>query len=131
MIQIRYGCFETNSSSTHTLVMCNEREYRDFLQNKILIRGWNSSGKGLFITYDEALADLKKDYEKCPMHYLREHGVESLETCDENTILNILAEEDIALSYEHYGDGYEFYDESYTTPGNEVVHAFGYYGYDS
>lgn len=131
MIQIRYECFETNSSSTHTLVMCNDREYQDFIQDKTLIRGWNGTGNGRFITYEQAFADLKNEYEKAPYDFSHEYGIESLEDCDKNTILHMLAAEHIAQSYEYYGEDYEFFEDSYVVePGNEVVHAFGYYGYD-
>lgn len=36
-------------------------------------------------------------------------------------------------SYDDYFNDYdmETYDESYKTPGGEIVHAFGRYGYDS
>ena len=33
MIKVRKGTFETNSSSTHSLVMCSESEY-DLLEKK-------------------------------------------------------------------------------------------------
>lgn len=132
MIQIRYGCFETNSSSTHTLVMCNDREYKDFIQNRILIRGWRGTGNGRFITYEQALADLKKAYEKAPDEFLNAYCLESFEDCDKNRLLDILVEEDIAESYEHYGEDYEFFEDSYVVESsNEVIHVFGYYGYDS
>lgn len=32
--------------------------------------------------------------------------------------------------YDHYGDEYELYSESYTTTNKEEVIAFGYYGYN-
>lgn len=32
--QIRFGTFETNSSSTHSLVILNEQEYSDFVTGK-------------------------------------------------------------------------------------------------
>ena len=32
--------------------------------------------------------------------------------------------------FDHYGDDYDLFNETYTTPNGEVVHAFGYYGHD-
>lgn len=37
MIQIRKAIFETNSSSTHSLVMCSEKEYEDFNNGKVYL----------------------------------------------------------------------------------------------
>lgn len=37
MKQIRIGTFETNSSSTHSLVVCTEEEYNKWLEGEILV----------------------------------------------------------------------------------------------
>lgn len=37
MIQIRSGCFETNSSSTHCLVLANQKDWDDFMQGKSVL----------------------------------------------------------------------------------------------
>lgn len=37
MKQIRIGTFETNSSSTHSLVVCTEEEYNKWLKGEILV----------------------------------------------------------------------------------------------
>ena len=36
MKQTRTGLFETNSSSTHALTMCNDEEYKAWLDGKLL-----------------------------------------------------------------------------------------------
>ena len=51
MIKIRYGVFETNSSSVHSLIMCSDNEYQKFVDNELLYDYWNDC----FITYNEAL----------------------------------------------------------------------------
>ena len=61
-IQIRPGCFETNSSSTHALVMLNQEDYDKYVNGEIII-----SRDGNVITkeeYDKLLAEGKKKQEK-------------------------------------------------------------------
>lgn len=36
--QIRFGAFETNSSSTHSLIVCTQQQYLDWKDGKLL---WN------------------------------------------------------------------------------------------
>lgn len=43
MKQIRKNVFETNSSSTHTLAICTEDEYKDWQDGKLLFNKWNET----------------------------------------------------------------------------------------
>lgn len=43
MKQIRKNVFETNSSSTHTLAICTEDEYKDWKDGKLLFNKWNET----------------------------------------------------------------------------------------
>lgn len=36
MRQVRYGVFETNSSSTHSLVICTQDEYKQFQKDEVM-----------------------------------------------------------------------------------------------
>ena len=36
MIQIRHGVFETNSSSTHSMVVCSEEDYQKWVDGELL-----------------------------------------------------------------------------------------------
>lgn len=36
MRQVRFGVFETNSSSTHCLVICTQEEYHQFQKNELM-----------------------------------------------------------------------------------------------
>ena len=38
--QIRIGTFETNSSSTHSLIMCSEREFELFKHGELVLDAW-------------------------------------------------------------------------------------------
>jgi len=58
MLQIRTGCFETNSSSTHSLIMCSENQYKDWIDGKLYYCQWEEctgAKKGHFYTKEEAL----------------------------------------------------------------------------
>ena len=46
---IRFRTFETNSSSTHSCVICTEDEYNKWQQGELLYDGW----KDVFLTKDE------------------------------------------------------------------------------
>lgn len=37
MIQIRCGVFETNSSSTHSLIICTDEEYKKWQNNELIL----------------------------------------------------------------------------------------------
>jgi hypothetical protein len=43
MKQIRYGVFETNSSSTHSLTICSDEEYKKFESGELVISRWDDS----------------------------------------------------------------------------------------
>ena len=48
-IQIRPGVFETNSSSTHSLVICTKEQYEKWKNGDLLWNGWDDK----FITKEE------------------------------------------------------------------------------
>lgn len=35
MVQIRLNCFETNSSSTHSLIICDDKTWKKFMTGKL------------------------------------------------------------------------------------------------
>lgn len=125
MINIRRGCFETNSSSVHSLSMCMKDEYDEWENGNIYYNKdshWN--GYPEFLTKDEAMRCLKENNQYSYNHII-----------DDN-----LNHEDIdevfrdcgIYSYDKFYDDIDmetFYDE-FTTPAGEDVVAFGYYGYD-
>lgn len=41
MKQIRYGVFETNSSSTHSLTICSDEEYKKFESGELVCSAWS------------------------------------------------------------------------------------------
>lgn len=127
MLQVRYGMFESNSSSTHTLVIAQNDEIKKLENNELLIDlGWSHDKP--FITYDEALELLKRDVEKNDI----EEDKEDLASGDEEAIYYLLKEYDIAQRYDDYLDSeyLEHYEEEIVTEHGDKVLIFGIYGRD-
>lgn len=65
MLQIRKSIFETNSSSTHALVLMSKKQYHDWQNNEHSYLVLHNEG---FITPDKVKIllweDVKKEYEK-------------------------------------------------------------------
>ena len=140
MLQIRKGTFETNSSSTHSLVMCSDDEYNALLKKEAFVTGTFHYLDGI-IMKEDLMAWVKKNYEEDWKNYCLEVGVEdSLE----NLIEAIEDEFDRYDSDDYFELKYnihtfnsfignwevETFDNSYTTKNNEVIHAFGSFGHD-
>ena len=79
MKQIRTGLFETNSSSTHTLTMCSDEEYKDWLDGKLL---YGIMEEGL-VNYDKDLPEdaylTKKTYDEWVNSVLDDCGGDIIE----------------------------------------------------
>ena len=127
MIQIRHNTFETNSSSTHSLVICTKQEYLDFKHNK----KWyidRCSVENKFVTWDELLVTILK-YHLMDVDAFEE--IQRLKLKDEENLEEYLRDYDI-YSFNTYGDvewADDKYYSEYTTPGGETISIFGYYGY--
>lgn len=121
--QIRYGVFETNSSSTHSLTMCTRNEFDEWRAGSLYRNNglWYCVEHPLknktFLTRDEALELIKYTRYYEPMN-------------DDDDIDEYLEEYDI-LSYENWGNNFETDVNYYTTPGGEEIVAVCYYGYDN
>ena len=98
--QIRMGVFETNSSMCHALVMCSDEQYESWKKGDFIWDKW----EGELVPVTDEIKNMDED----------ERSDEGLRT------------------YEEFRDDewFEIYEDTYTTPGGELVHAFGYYGHD-
>ena len=65
MRQIRQNTFETNSSSTHSLVLCTEDEFNDWKSGKTLLNTYMHT----FVDYSEPSI---KDYEEAKVDYVND-----------------------------------------------------------
>ena len=126
MIQIRNNVFETNSSSTHSLVMCTKSEYVEFAKGNLYYVDWHNAPKK-FMTFEEVIQWMTET------NKLDSDAVETLQSMYDKNDLDGVA--DYLSDYEVYTeDTYEndeledFYEE-FTTPGGETVVTFGHYGY--
>lgn len=92
---IRRGLFETNSSSVHSITMCDDDTYTKWKNGELLYDSWNEK----FVSENE----IDKEYEEYVYDY-EEY-------------------------WDHYRFDYETFERMYETK-NDIIHAFGYYGYD-
>lgn len=89
--QIRIGTFETNSSSTHSLVMMSKEKFDKFKKGELF---WYDGG---VYSKDEILETAKKWDDTLTLENLEEELDGELKT------------------YENYSDGYEDFHQEYTT----------------
>lgn len=116
---IRYGVYETNSSSTHSLTLMNKTDYDKWKDTGMLMRKHWRTGEVEFKTKEEILNEYKK-------------GNPDVEFTDD--VLFDWLRDDDWFTYEGYWDRYmecyEGFEETHTTPSGDEVVAFGYYGND-
>ena len=130
MFNIRFGLFETNSSSTHSLYFCSTKEYEDFEAGRLVINVYT----GELVPRDEAIQDVI-EAAKNSGHELwsdeEEHALtpEEFLAADRSVQDRILREYDYKM-YATMGEYLEYYATEYTTPGGEKIVAFGEYGND-
>lgn len=127
--QIRRGVFETNSSSVHSLTMCTSSDYDR----------WQEGNLYLFMGSGECYPDNNKP--ETNHFYTREEAIEfekidksvgeDVNWTDEEEVNEILHENefyDYEYFWDEYGECYETFKKTITTPNGEEVVAFGYYG---
>lgn len=136
---IRLGTFETNSSSTHSLVMCSAEDYQKWYDGEFLINPYSEE----FVKKQEIIEKTLKEHKKEEiLEYWYDFDEEEYNDADEErkerifqeALYNYLREYYEIFPYEDYWDKYEEYYETfeqhYTTKNGDEVVAFGYYGYD-
>ena len=149
MINIRAGIFETNSSSTHSLILCDVDEYELWVKGELLLnqyfeddyvwKHWDSDArkyvettKGTppqFVTSEQA-AYYDENYPYPPPIENAYWGGWKLEFETEE---GKRADRKF-LTFEEWQNSIEYdfntFEGRYTTPRGEEVVAFGFYGYD-
>lgn len=133
MIKIRYGVFETNSSSVHSLIMCSDNEYQKFVDNELLYDLWNEE----LITYNKALDKLYKNVKfdtdfKYHFNLPDDFSRDKLNDFSLGELEYYLASEASIYTCNYFFNELEYntYEDTYRTIHGEIVHAFGYYGHD-
>lgn len=103
-VQYRNNVFETNSSSTHSLSICTQNEWEDFMHGKTLY----SKEEEKFVPVSEVEKKLL-DYDEEEREYILTRDY---------------------WDFESFGGDMEMMTAKYTTSSGETVVAYGYFGYD-
>lgn len=145
MKQIRKNVFETNSSSTHTLAICTEDEYKDWQDGKLLFNKWNET----FVK--NSINITKQDRKEAEERYTIYKGKyykdwsELTEAEREEYTYNYIAQqrrqeksfsfEEDGLTYQEFmqncnNDGLETETSHYTSPSGDKLVITCAYGYN-
>ena len=133
--QIRRNVFETNSSSTHSLTMCSEKEFDDWKAGKVLFDEYKEQFVSAKCMTDEQKRDAEREYQDTKDEFHKNWCELSEEAKDKYyskyAIDTGILDED-AKTYEQYMyDGnLESFVYCHTTEHGDKVVAFGEYGYD-
>ena len=149
-IQVRQGCFETNSSSVHSLTIASKEDYVKWQKGKTFFAGeaWRSFFVELskFPTAKEVLSAIRKDLISYPNKEIAQYNITesdlieflSLKEWDDSekmaALKQYLDNNEIysCETWEQYISDYCYdeFEEHETTDGGEEVVGFGYYGRD-
>ena len=135
--QIRIGVFESNSSSTHSLTIVSEDEFKKWKNGEVIFNRWEKTfveNKEPSFTEDDVIdfyGDIKERFWK---------SWDQLSVSEKQEFVNrykdeVLDDEDEEfMSYDRYMDYYNDYLDTYveyfTSPSGDKMVAFGYYGHD-
>lgn len=111
---IRYNTFETNSSSTHSCVICSDEIFEKWKSGEVFVDDWN----GTFHTREEIKQEFKKENQNLD---------EDSDDFEDNLHDYII---DNYKSYEDFGNNYEV-DVNYAEVDGVKVVVTCYYGYDN
>lgn len=145
MKQIRKNVFETNSSSTHTLAICTEDEYKDWKDGKLLFNKWRETfvKNSIKITKQD-----REEAERCYTQYKGKYYKDWSELTgaerEEYTYNHIaqqrrqeksLSFEEDGLTYQEFmqncnNDGLETETSHYTSPSGDKLVITCAYGYN-
>jgi len=123
MFTIRNSTFETNSSSTHSIVIGTEKQFEDWRAGTLLYKhyawSYDKLEKG-FYTLEELKQYLIDDGEYTKV---------DIEAMDQDELLDILREDDI-VDYDNWYENLEHDTHTYTTASGEKIVIECAYGYD-
>ena len=113
-VKIRYGSFETNSSSTHSLIICSDEEFEKFKNGELYMDSYS----GKLLSEDQIIESEKKWHKD--------------EILSDEELLEIALGDGQYSNYLHYlnNEYLEYYEREFTTKSGDKIVAFGLYGYD-
>lgn len=134
MKQIRYGVFETNSSSTHSLVICNDDDYKRWKSGELVF----DSNKDTFVlVQDLSQAQMKEAeelYNSVKTSYMKNWNDLDADSQISYARTHLDLDSNDGYSFNEYQNKLDEYEESFEetfkTPHGDIVHVLGYYGYD-
>lgn len=133
---IRYGVFETNSSSVHSLTMCSEEDFNKWKSGEYLFDTYEKKFVPPFKPSEKTIEAAKDEYVRTKTDYMKDWE-ELSETTRKKYIIEYAEKNDLfnygdLKTYDTYFNSYdlETYSGKYTTNNGEVVIAFGKYGHD-
>lgn len=133
--QIRRSVFETNSSSTHSLTMCTEKQFDDWKNGKLMYNRWKREFVEPKILTERDKKDAKEEYDYKKSVFWKDW--DALTDDEKNEWYTKYAidhniKDSYCETYDEWQNDYnlETFVNGYTTPGGEKVIAFGKYGYD-
>lgn len=100
---IRRGLFETNSSSVHSITMCDDDTYTKWENGEILFSNWDER----FLTKEELDSAMR---------------VDDVDITNEDEVFDYMSDHEI-YDYDDYWDRieYETYDETFTTKRYDML----------
>lgn len=130
--QIRNSVFETNSSSTHSLVICDKETFDKWKNGELLFDKWEKKFKEGYQLTEKDKEDAKIYYNENKKSFWKNWkeltSKEKEEWYDSFAKDNYLIDEDL-VSYEGYPD-LQYFEKNYTTKSGDEIVVFGEYGYD-
>lgn len=133
--QIRYGTFESNSSSTHSITLCLQEEFDAWKKGELLLDYYNDKFINPYTLTEEDKVEAQEEYDNNKQLFWADWDNLS-EDAKNNWYERYLKVHDL------YDEGFYTYDEfmeneyletfveSYTSPSGDKIVAFGRYGYD-
>ena len=126
MITIRKNTFETNSSSTHSMVICTKDEYEKWANGELYASRWEDG----FKTKDEVVKELQANYSE----YFDENGnfIEDEDRSDlyYDSLEELISNESEWYTLDDWCGELECDENSYTSPSGDEIRIICRYGYD-
>ena len=136
MYSIRRNVFETNSSSTHSLIICSDKTYNDWLDGKVVYNSYAEE-------FVEAKQPTEIDFHKAEVMYMENKSDYMKDWKDLTPEMQLaylkenVMEENDSYQYKTYDDYRnemnsmeESFERTWETEHGDVVHILGYMGYD-
>lgn len=122
MVTLRLGTFETNSSSTHSMVICTEEEYEKWAKGELYASRYYDG----FKTKEEVIEEARKEY------YERFDSEGNFISNDEyETVEEFLNDWHTEwYNLDDWAGDLECDENSYTSPSGDKIRIICRYGYD-